>query len=139
MDQVKQGREIAKILVAARKNNEDVGNLIAAALHQAMQEANATPEYFVQARDGSWEANIVMRWAAAGGNGNPERIKELVPLFAEIGEAKENGGEIMSLAVSFAVDALKGFEALISFSPHYWDLANLGAQFSKGWNDSPYR
>lgn len=138
MDQSEQGEKIAAILVGARNDGEDVGELIAAALNTAMKEKEETPFYFVDARKGSWEAAIVMEWAEQGGNATPAYVKQLAPLLIEIGEAKENGGEIMSLAVSIAVDAMEGFEPLLGFSPHYWDLANLGKQFSKKWPDDPY-
>ena len=138
MDQEERSQKIAAIIVAARRVDEDAGELIAAALQDAA-ETLGTPNDLVQGRPGSWEADITLRMARAGGLGNTERIKALSVLFVEMGKAAEDGGETLSLAMSQAVDDLGGFTAFAGASQWYWDLSNLGSQFSRDWDDTPYK
>lgn len=137
MDRVERSKPIAAVLVEARKAHEDVGELLAAALQRAANQLGDV-EALVAGRPGSWEADIVRRLAIAGGYGNSERIGRLCTLFVEMAEANEDGGEVISLAISQTVDDLSGFKALAEGSRWYWDLCNMGAQFSCDWEDNPY-
>lgn len=122
---------VADIMVQARRNNEDVGELIAVALHMAASQLGGAP-YLVTGRPGSWEADIVLRMAHAGGRiENAEHVKRLSVLFVQMGKAHANGGDILSQAMSKAVDELGGLKEFGGTSQWYWDLVNIGCQYSQ--------
>jgi hypothetical protein len=125
---------MANIMVEARRENEDVGKLVAAALQDAAEKLDSEL-FLVSGRPGSWEADIILRMARQGGSGNQERIDALSALFVEMGEANEDGGDVVSQAMSQAVDTLGSLNEFAEFSEWYWDLTNLGRQYSSHWND----
>lgn len=127
--------EMAKVMVAARRANEDIGELLAASLHAAAKELGNI-ESLVTGRPGSWEADIVRRMASAGdySSANPEHSKALSLLFVKMGEAKEDGGDILSQAMGKAVNELGGLDQFAGGGQWYWDLVNIGCQYS----DYPY-
>jgi hypothetical protein len=125
---------MADIMVTTRRANEDVGELVAAALQLAAEKLGGDG-YLVKGRPGSWEADIILRMASAGGTGNSERIKALTALFVEMGRAKVDGGDLLSRAMSEAVDVLGGLDQFSGGSQWHWDLVNMGRQYSNHWND----
>lgn len=126
---------MATIMVRARRANEDVGELVAAALAAAAKKLGGI-DALVAGRPGSWEADIIIRMASAGGDGNPTRIKALTSLFVAMGKAKEDGGDVLSQAMSQAVDRLGGLDQFAGASySWYWDLTNIGRQYSTHWQD----
>lgn len=136
MTQEERIKAMAAIMVAARQANEDIGEIIAASLHAAAHQLGDV-EYLVLGRPGSWEADIVRRMAQAGENIGisltqlyQQYIEQLLPLFVAMGEAKEDGGDILSLAMSQAVDTLGGLDAFAGQSRWYHDLTNIGRQYS---------
>lgn len=131
MNQQERITAMAAIMVKARRDNEDVGELLAASLQSASEELLWDVESLVSGRPGSWEAEIVRRMAQAGGYGNQERINELTPLFVAMGEAGVDGGDELSQAMSQAVDTLGGLDAFAGTSQWYHDLINIGCQYSK--------
>lgn len=128
--------EMANIMVQVRQANEDVGQLVAEALQTAGKELGEML-YLVTGRPGSWEADIILRMARAGGSGsNPARVHELSRLFVKMGEAGEDGGDLLSLAMGKAVDQLGGLNQFAGMSRWYWDLTNMGRQYSNhDWNE----
>ncbi len=129
MDQQERITAMASIMVAARKNNEDVGELIAASLQSAARKLGNSG-MLVSGRPGSWEADIVLRMARTGGYGNHERRIELTSLFIAMGDAGVDGGDELSRAMSEAVDTLGGLDAFAGMSQWYHDLINIGCQYS---------
>lgn len=125
---------MTKIMVQARRMNEDVGELIAAALQRAATKLG-NAELLVAGRPGSWEAEITRRMAQAGGSGNARRIQALSALFITMGKAGEDGGDVLSQAMSHAVDEVGGLDQFAGGSDWYWDLTNMGRQYSTHWND----
>lgn len=130
MNQQERITAMAAIMVKARRDNEDVGELIAASLQSAAHQLGNV-ERLVSGRTGSWEAGIVRRMAQAGGTANKERITELAPLFIAMGEAGVDGGDELSRAMGEAVDTLGGLDAFAGTSQWYHDLINIGCQYSK--------
>lgn len=125
------------IMTEARQNQEDIGIIVAAALHDAAEKLGGE-KYLVTGRPGSWEAGIVMRMAAIGGSvtdSNKTYVERLAPLFVEMGQAAEDGGETVSLAMGQAVDALGSLKAFVGESRWYWDIANIGCQCSEHWEE----
>src|SRR5579863_1402233 len=120
---------MAQTMVAARQAQEDVGELLAAALQDAAKQLG-NAESLVIGRPGSWEAEIVRRMAASGGIGNRERVQSLATLFVMMGQAKEDGGDVLSQAMGQAVDTLGGLSQFAEESDWFWDLVNIGRQYS---------
>jgi hypothetical protein len=127
MDHQEHTTKMADIMVQARRNNEDVGELIAAALQTAAEKLGDAG-VLVQGRTGSWEADIVMRMAKAGGSGDEKRIAQLASLFELLSEG--DGGDTLSYAMGKAVDELGGLKAFAGKSQWYNDLVNIGSQYS---------
>jgi hypothetical protein len=121
---------MAAIMVKARKNYEDVGELIAASLQSAARKLGNSG-LLVSGRPGSWEADIALRMARTGGYGNHERRIELTSLFVAMGDAGVDGGDELSRAMSEAVDELGGLDAFAGTSQWYHDLINIGCQYSQ--------
>ncbi len=122
---------MANVMVQARRANEDIGELLAASLHAAARQLGNV-EHLVAGRPGSWEADIVRRMASTGdySAGNPEHITALSSLFVEMGQAKEDGGDVLSQAMGKAVNELGGLDVFAGVSQWYWDLVNIGCQYS---------
>ncbi|SRR5713101_5361452 len=120
---------MATIMIEARRANEDTGELIAASLHSAAEKLGDI-YHLVVGRPGSWEADIVLRMAAEGGHGNKERIEKLSSLFVQMAEAKADGGDVLSQAMGKAVNELGGLNQFAGTSRWYWDLINIGCQYS---------
>lgn len=124
---------IADMLVDARRNQEDVGELLAASLFAAAEQLGGV-EFLVRGRTGSWEADIVRRMAKAGGQCNLKRVLVLAPLLVKLADG--DGGDLLSQAMGKAVDQLGGLETFAGSSQWYWDLKNIGSQYSKNhWNE----
>lgn len=87
-------------------------------------------EDLVAGRPGSWEADIVRRMAASGGTAKQKHVKALAPLFVAMGQAKEDGGDVLSQAMGKAVNELGGLDVFAGTSQWYWDLVNIGCQYS---------
>ena len=127
--------EMASIMINARNDGDDVGELLAASLHKAAQELGDV-EALVKGRSGSWEADIVRKMAQANGTATAKYIKALATLFVEMGKSGADGGDVLSQAMSEAVDSLGGLSQFAGNSPEwYWDLQNMGRQYSSHWND----
>lgn len=124
MDRDERSKPMATIVVEAVQAGEDAGELIAAALQAAAEELGSADELVI-GRSGSWEANILLNMAAVGGSADAGFVEKLAALFVEMGEDAEDGGEVLSLACSEAVDQLHGFVAFAGGS-NWWDLCNLG-------------
>lgn len=127
---------MAHVMVEARQANEDVGELIANALHKAAfllddEDSENGIEKLVAGRPGSWEADIVRKMATAGVKTAKRRVSRLAHLFAEIGEEQADGGDIISQAMGQAVDALGGLDQFAGESEWYEDLRNIGVQYSE--------
>lgn len=130
MGQEQRIKSMAKIMVTARRAKEDVGDLVAAALQQAGQDLGDVSR-LVTGRPGSWEADILLRMARAGGSGDAKRIKALAALFLDMGNAGVDGGDEVSYAMSQAVDDLGGLREFAGASEWYNDLVNIGCQYSR--------
>lgn len=124
---------MANIMINARRAHEDVGELIAAALHDAAQKLDGADD-LVSGRPGSWESAIVLKMAEVGGFSNHKRISQLSALFVVMGKVKTDGGDILSRAMGEAVNTLGGLDQFAGDSKWYWDLVNIGCQYS----DYPY-
>ena len=129
MNQQERIAAMADIMVKSRQANEDVGALIAASLHAASEKLGHAA-FLVSGRPGSWEADITLRMARSGGTGNKRRIKALSSLFVAMGEAGEDGGDVLSRAMSKAVDTLGGLDEFAGTSRWYDDVTNMGRQYS---------
>ena len=135
MNQQERIAAMANIMVQARRANEDIGELVAAALHDAGEKLGGI-DRLVTGRPGSWEANITLNMAHAGGSGNARRVKALASLFVQMGQATEDGGDILSQAMGQAVDQLGGLAQFAGDNRWFHDLVNIGRQYSQHW-DSP--
>lgn len=135
MNQAKQITAMASIMIAARQANEDVGELIAVSLQNAATQLGDVG-MLVRGRPGSWEADILLRMANEGGSdANKERVEKLAALFVHLGDAGVDGGDMMSQAMSEAVDSLGGLDQFSGGSQWHWDLTNMCRQYSTHWND----
>jgi hypothetical protein len=124
-----QATAMAKIMVEARQKDEDVGELIAAALHEAGKKLGGMGR-LVQGRPGSWEADIVLRMAEEGGSGNPDLIEHLAQLFLIMGQPGVDGGDLLSFAMGEAVNELGSLKKFAELSRWYYDLTNIGKQYA---------
>jgi hypothetical protein len=127
--QEEQIEAMATVMIEARRANEDAGELIAESLHTAAERLGSI-NALVVGRPGSWEAAIVLRMAADGGHGNKERIEKLSSLFVQMAEAKADGGDVLSQAMGKAVNEIGGVKQFAGMSRWYWDLINIGCQYS---------
>lgn len=135
MDKEERIKAMATIMVAARRQQDDVGELVAAALHDAANKLR-NPLELVMRRPGSWEADITMRMAWAGGRvDDKKRMEELSTLFVEMAAAFEDGGDVLSQAMGQAVDELGGLREFAGMSRWYHDLVNIGRQYSQHAHD----
>lgn len=132
---LREAREasMTALMVQARKANKDVGRFIAAALSTAANELDGV-EALVAGRPGSWEADIVKGMAYAGEVSIQEDVEQLAELFIEMGRAREDGGDVLSQAISAAVDEMGGLDAFAGGGMWYEDLTNLGRQYSRFWD-----
>ena len=130
-------KQITATMVEARKANQDLGVILSLALAQAARELGDVEE-LVCGRPGSWEADIIRKMARAGYQLRVEYepyTDRLAPLFVAMGQAKADGGDLLSLAMGHAVDQLGGLDQFAGGSDWYWDLTNLGRQYSHHWDD----
>lgn len=125
------------LMVEARKANLDIGEVIAASLHTAAEKLGNV-EQLVAGRPGSWEADIILRMASAGGSAPASYTQRLTPLFVEMAQAGEDGGDVLSQAMGPAVDTLGGLAQFAGDSNWFHDLVNIGRQYSQHWNDDIY-
>ena len=138
MNQEERISKMANVMIEARRANEDIGEVLVASLHDAAEKLNNV-EALVAGRPGSWEADIVRRMATAPvGSHDVKRYapytQKLAPLFMTMAEAKEDGGDVLSQAMGKAVNELGGLDQFACGSDWYWDLVNIGCQYS----DYPY-
>lgn len=130
-------------MVEARCAKLDLGEILAAALHTAA-ETLGDVEALVAGRPGSWEADIIRRMASepvGGGRWTKEyasSIQKLAPLFVQMGQAGEDGGDVLSQAMGPAVDELGGLIEFASNSDWFHDLVNIGRQYSSHCDDNIY-
>ena len=133
MNQADRIQTMASIMVEARKAQRDIGDIIAASLHRASQQLGDVYA-LTSGRPGSWEADITRRMAYNGEHSltKPDKpfIAQLTSLFVEMGEAKEDGGDVLSRAMGKAVNELGGLNAFAGNSQWYHDLINIGCQYS---------
>lgn len=123
--------KMTNIMVKARRNGEDVGELVAAALQDAAEKLGGA-DRLVTGRPGTWEADIVLKMAQdTWFDVNLKHRDALSALFVKMGEANANGGDIVSQAMSKAVDELGGLKEFAGMSRWYWDLVNIGCQYSQ--------
>lgn len=128
-------KKMANIMVKARRNGEDVGELVAAALQDAAEKLGSASQLVI-GRTGSWEADITLRMATSTWfDINLKRRDALSILFVKMGEANADGGDILSQAMGKAVDELGGLKEFAGMSRWYNDLTNIGRQYSQYWND----
>jgi hypothetical protein len=131
--------KISAIMIEARRANADLGESLAASLHAAA-ETLGDVEALVAGRPGSWEADIVRRMANAPVGDRQARayaryIKKLIPLFVQMGQAGEDGGDVLSRALGPAVDELGGLAEFAGESDFWPDLIHIGRQYSQHWDD----
>jgi hypothetical protein len=126
---------MATIMVESRRAHEDVGELIAAALHAAAEKLGGA-DALVSGRPGSWEADIMLRMANEGGSGNQTRTRRLAALFVQMGKAGEDGGDVLSQAMGQAVNTLGGLAEFGADSCWRADLMNIGRQYSNYWDSN---
>ena len=84
-------KAMTAIMVEARRENLDLGEILVAALHTAADTLGDV-EALVAGRPGSWEADIVRRMASEPvGRGQAREyapyIQKLTPLLVEMGKA----------------------------------------------------
>lgn len=121
-------REMTALIVAARRQHgvDDLGNLVAYALAVAAAKVFGGVPRLTMGRPGSWEADIVRRMAETGGlDPGPGTWERLAELFEAMGQAKDDGGQVLSDALGYAARELGGLEALAA-SSGWWahDLWN---------------
>jgi hypothetical protein len=130
------------IMVEARQAKLDLGEILVGSLHAATQQLGDV-EDLVRGRPGSWEADIVRRMAnePVGSRQTSQYapyIKRLTPLFIQMGEAGEDGGDVLSQAMGPAVDTLGGLSEFAGDSNWRHELINIGRQYSSHWDDDIY-
>lgn len=104
-------QEMTSLIVQARLAGEDVGNVLAYCLHAAADRLYLGAARLVHGRPGSWEAATVIRWAQFGGTEPrwPGRDR-LIELFRAMGDAKDDGGQVVSDALGYAAWELAAHE-----------------------------
>jgi hypothetical protein len=138
---------MAKIMVEARKADKDIGDIVALSLYRAADQLGDV-EKLVAGRPGSWEADFIRRFVGTGKHfASPALDQELitrlhepyagqlVPLFVEMGKARVDGGDELSLAMGKAVNDLGGVKQFVGDSLWRDELSGLGRQHSDHWND----
>lgn len=129
---------MAEVMVAARRAGEDVGELIGAACRKAAEQLYQGAIRLTWGRPGSWEATIVRDWAEAGGRvENPGRVDRLAELLRAMGEAKDDGGDVVSQAMGRAATELGSMAEFVGHSRWEEQLRNIGGQYAQvpdGWN-----
>lgn len=115
--------EMTEIIVTARRDGEDVGNLVAYSLAIAAERLKHGAARLVHGRPGSNEADTVVRWADYGGIPPAAGRGELLAdLFYRMGEQKDDGGQVVSNALGYAARELGGLRALAGGSGWERDL-----------------
>lgn len=127
---------MAANMAQAAQAKEDVGELVAAALHDAAVKLEDI-EKLVAGRPGSWEADIVRKMAMAGAHSpvTKSRVEMLSAQFVTMADNGEDGGDVVRQAMSQAVDIVGGLTQFAGTSRWYRDLINIGRQYSEHWDD----
>ncbi|MEU4576096.1 hypothetical protein [Nonomuraea sp. NPDC023979] len=106
---------MAGVIVAARRDDEDVANLVGYCLH-AVASKMPKPWQLTAGRPGSWEAACVQELAGTGGR-PPRRedlARELSKLLTTMGhQGSADGGDLVSYALGQAAAELGSLEALL--------------------------
>lgn len=100
----------------------DIGEIIAAALAEGASTLGEV-EDLVRGRTGSWEADIIRRMATTKASlSEPDKpyVKKLARLFIEMGRERVDGGDVLSQAMSQAVDALGGLDQFSAGMIKWW-------------------
>lgn len=125
--------EMARILVGVRQTGGDAGSVTAEALSGAAGSIIGGVHRLVAGRPGSWEAAIVVEMAVAGGEvraPDVEAVVALSKLFVAMGEAREDGGDTVSLAWGRTANLLGSMSEFIGDSPWADHMDNLGGQYA---------
>lgn len=126
-----RARAIALVLVAARRDGQDMGELIGAAAQDAAKKLVNGPADLVCGRPGSWEASILIRWAAAGGWVDPPtHVIALSKLLQQAAHAGDDGGGLLSQAMGQAVDELGSMAVFVGASGWETQLRKMGGQYA---------
>lgn len=125
-------------MIEVRRASLDLGEILAAPLHAAASTLGDV-EALVAGRPGSWEADIVRRMASEPvgrqARASAPFIQRLAPLFVQMGQAGEDGGDVLSQAMGPAVDELGGLAEFAGESDWFHDLVNIGRQYSTHYAD----
>lgn len=126
--------KIADLVASAAYRDWPVGDMLAAALHAAAGRLYR-PWYLIRGRPGSWEATIVERMASTHpASADPraaETVNGLAALFVQMGEASDDGGDILSAALGAAADRVGSVRRLVDLSgPWADDVDNLAGQYA---------
>lgn len=125
-------QQMTALVVEARRTDPtlDVGNMVAWALAAAAEKLYLGVPRLVHGRPGSWEAAIVMRWAEFGGTRPPGLVGKLADRLADLlhqmGDAREDGGQVVADLLGHAAQELGGLQALAEgsfWAPDVWNLA----------------
>lgn len=131
---------IGDLLAEAWRASEDVGDLLVAALGWASRRVYLGPVGLTLGRPGSWEAVAVREWAAAGqrmldqGAGplvERARFRELADLFEAMGDARDDGGDVVSRALGRAADAVGGARRLVGSSSRLAAYPGMVGQYAQ--------
>lgn len=137
MSQIERIGVMAANMAQAAQAKEDVGDLVAASLYDAATKLGDV-EKLVAGRPGSWEADIVRKMATAGEWApavTKSRLEMLSAHFVTMADNGEDGGDVVSQAMSQAVDIVGGLAQFADGSNWYHDLINMGRQYSEHWDD----
>lgn len=123
--------EMAELVAAACRDGEDPGELVGSAAAQAAGRMFLGSVGLTLARPGSWEASMLRGFACAGcGTANTDRTAQLARLLRATGDARDDGGDVLSQVLGRAADLLGGVEALATGSRWAGDLRNLAGQYA---------
>jgi hypothetical protein len=138
----KRQEEMTALIVKARRAGYEVGNLLAWSLATAAQTLYLGVPRLVHGRPGSWEAAIVMEWAQFGGTLPDDAARPIVERLAELlrtmGEAKEDGGQVVANVLGAAAKELGGLEALAGgdyWAHNLWNMAKA-LNYEDDWEPS---
>lgn len=121
--------KMADVLVGARATHVDVGELIGAAASRAAARLHG-PQSLVAGRPGSWEASLLVVWAQVGGTADDTHVEALAELLVAMGQARDDGGDVLSQAMGLAVNRLGSMAAFAAGSRWEDALRNLGGQYA---------
>jgi hypothetical protein len=105
--------QMTAVIVNGRLAGLEVGNLVAYALAGAAEKLFDRDRQLVHGRPGSWEAEIVRGWARFGGvRPAGDYADRLAELFQKMGQARNDGGQLVSDALGYAARELAGEHAI---------------------------